>query len=154
MSHRASPSSSPAPGVPSRPSGRLARIAAVVARLLLGLPLIVFGLNGFLNFIPPPPEPLSEGATAFAKALMDTGYMMPLIGATQLLVGVLLVVNRFVPLALVLFTPFIVNAVAFHLALEPTGLVPALVFLGLHLGLAWWHRAAYAPLLRGSFSAD
>ncbi|MBE2215814.1 MAG: DoxX family protein [Opitutaceae bacterium] len=129
-------------------------MAAVAARLLLGLPLIVFGLNGFLNFIPPPPEPLAEGATAFAKALLDTGYMMPLIGGTQLLVGVLLVVNRFVPLALVLFTPFIVNAVAFHLALEPTGLVPALVFLGLHLGLAWCHRAAYAPLLRASFSAD
>jgi len=132
--------------------GRLARWTRAGARVLLGLPLVIFGLNGFLNFIPPPPDGLSEGAMAFSKALLDTGYMMPLIGATQLVVGVLLLLNRFVPLALVLFAPFIVNAVAFHLALEPTGLVPALVFLGLHLGLAWCHRTAYAPLLRARSS--
>jgi uncharacterized membrane protein YphA (DoxX/SURF4 family) len=136
-----------------RPPGRFARIATVVVRLLLGLPLVVFGLNGFLNFIPPPPTPLAEGAAAFSKALIDTGYMMPLIGATQMLVGVLLVLNRFVPLALVLFAPFIVNAVAFHLALEHSGLVPSLVFLALHLFLAWRYRAAYASLLRASVSS-
>lgn len=118
-----------------------------VARILLGLPLVVFGLNGFLNFIPPPSAPLPEPAMAFAGALVNSGYMMPLIGATQLIVGVLLVVNRFVPLALALFAPFIVNSVAFHIFLERSGLGMAVVFLALELYLAWKYRHAYRPML-------
>lgn len=119
----------------------------VVARYLLGLPLLVFGANAFLNFIPPPPTPLPEGAMAFAGALAQSGYMMPLIGITHLLVGGLLVMNRFVPLALVLFAPFILNAVLFHVFLEHSGLPMSGVFLALHLFLAWKYRAAYRPLL-------
>ena len=78
------------------------RFCPAIARILMGVPLCIFGLNGFLNFIPPPPEPLPEAAANFAGALAASGYMMPLIGLTLLTVGVLLVINRFVPLALVL----------------------------------------------------
>jgi uncharacterized membrane protein YphA (DoxX/SURF4 family) len=123
------------------------KLVPLVARILLGLPLVVFGLNCFLNFIPPPASGLPEEAEAFAGALVRSGYMMPLIGLTQLIVGVFLLVNRFVPLALVLFAPFIVNSLAFHVFLEPSGLAPALVFLALHLTLAWYYRTAYRPLL-------
>lgn len=122
------------------------RISATIARLLLGLPLVVFGLNGFLNFIPPPKTPLPEAATAFVGALVNSGYMMQLIGATHLVVGVLLLLNRYVPLALLFFAPFIVNSIAFHLFLEPSGLPMAAVFLALELYLAWHHRAAFRPL--------
>ena len=73
--------------------------------------------------------------------------MMPLIGLTLLTVGVLLLLNRFVPLALVLFAPFIVNSLAFHVFLERGGLPIASVFLALELYLAWAYRHAYAPLL-------
>jgi uncharacterized membrane protein YphA (DoxX/SURF4 family) len=118
-----------------------------IARILLGLPLIVFGLNGILNFIPPPATPLPEAAAAFAGALFKSGYMMQLIGTTQLIVGVLLLTNRFVPLALALFAPFIVNSVAFHAFLEHSGLVMALIFLALELYLAWKYRAAYRGML-------
>ena len=117
------------------------------ARILLGLPLVVFGLNAFLNFIPPPEGGLAPAAEAFAVALMESGYMMQLIGITQLVVGGLLLLNRFVPLALVLFAPFIVNAVAFHVFLERSGLVMSFIFLALDLFLAWCYRAAYRPLL-------
>ena len=123
------------------------RYFPIVARLLMGLPLVVFGLNGFFNFIPQPTTPLPEGAAAFAGALMKSGYMMQLIGATQLIVGVLLVLNRFVPLALALFAPFIVNSIAFHLRLEHSGLPMAAVFLALELYLAWVYRNAYRPML-------
>jgi uncharacterized membrane protein YphA (DoxX/SURF4 family) len=91
-----------------------ARHIPTVVRILMGLPLVAFGLNAFLNFIPQPETPMPEGAMAFAGALMNTGYMMQLIGVTQLIVGLFLVLNRFVPLALVLFAPFMVNSVAFH----------------------------------------
>jgi hypothetical protein len=123
------------------------RFIPAVARILMGLPLLVFGLNCFLNFIPPPPTPLPAGAAAFAGALMQSGYMMQLIGTTQLIVGVLLVVNRFVPLALVLFAPFIANAIAFHAFLQPAGLPMAAVFVALELYLAWVYRRAFGPLL-------
>src|ERR1700724_1912793 len=122
-------------GVPKRKS--FTRHFPTISRILLGLPLVVFGLNGFLNFIPPPPNPLPEAAAAFAGALMKTGYMMQLIGATQLIVGVLLLLNRFVPLALALFAPFMVNSIAFHVFLEPSGLPMAAIFLVLELYLSW-----------------
>lgn len=118
-----------------------------IVRFLLGLPLLVFGLNAFLNFIPPPPTALPEGAEAFAGALQKSGYMMPLIGITQLIAGVFLVFNRFVPLGLALFAPFILNSVAFHIFLERSGLVMSLIFLAMELYLAWSYRAAYRPML-------
>ena len=138
------------PSAPSVPSRR--RVAPMIVRFLLGLPMSIFGLNGFLNFIPQPETPLPEGAAAFSSALMESGYMMPLIGLTQLGVGLCLICNRFVPLSLVLLAPFLVNSLAFHLFLEPSGLPPTCVFLGLHLYLAWVHRAAYRPLLTARFS--
>lgn len=123
------------------------RHSLIVARLLMGFPLLVFGLNGFFNFIPQPTTPLPEGAAAFAGALMKSGYMMQLIGATQLIAGMLLVLNRFVPLALALFAPFIVNSIAFHIFLEHSGLPMAAVFLVLEVYLAWAYRNAYRPML-------
>ena len=73
--------------------------------------------------------------------------MMQLIGTTQLIVGVLLVLNRFVPLALALFAPFIVNSIAFHIFLEHSGLPMAAIFLALEVYLAWTYRNAYRPML-------
>lgn len=134
----------------SAPSGAkrsVTRHFPTIARFLLGLPLVIFGLNGFFNFITPPPTPLPEGAVAFAGALVKTGYMMQLIGLTHLVVGVMLVANRFVPLALVLFMPFMVNSVAFHVFLERSGLPMAIIFLALELYLAWAYRASYRAVL-------
>jgi len=84
---------------------------------------------------------------AFLGALVKTGYMMQLIGLTHLVVGVMLVTNRFVPLALVLFMPFMVNSVAFHVFLERSGPPMAIIFLALELYLAWAYRASYRTVL-------
>ena len=128
------------------------RYLPAIARILMGLSFFVFGLNAFLNFIPPPSAPMPEGAAAFAGALFKSGYMMQLIGGTQLIVGALLLANRFVPLALVLIAPFLVNSIAFHVFLEPSGLVMAGVFTALEIYLAWIYRAAYRPLLTARFT--
>jgi uncharacterized membrane protein YphA (DoxX/SURF4 family) len=128
-------------------AGFLSRRLPAIARVLLGLIFFVFGLNGFLNFIPPPKEPMAEAVTAFVSALVNTGYMLRLIAGTQLLSGVLLLANRFVPLALAFLAPVIVNIVAIHLFLEPSGLVIALVVLALELYLAWAYRNAFRPML-------
>jgi uncharacterized membrane protein YphA (DoxX/SURF4 family) len=125
----------------------LARHLPSAARIVMGLPFFVSGLNHFLSILPEPSPVLPEGATAFAAALMKTGYMMPLIFGTQLIVGALLLANRFVPLALALIAPFLVNAVAFHTFLEPSGRPIALAFLALEIYLAWAYRKAFRPML-------
>jgi hypothetical protein len=113
----------------------------------MGIAFCIFGLNGFLNFIPQPKSAMPEGAAAFAGALAKTGYMMPLVMGTQLLVGILLVLNRFVPLALALIAPIIVGIVTFHLFLAPATIVPGIVVLVLELYLAWSYRHAFRPML-------
>jgi uncharacterized membrane protein YphA (DoxX/SURF4 family) len=126
-------------------SGRWHHYLPAVARVLMGLVFLVTGLNGFLRFLPEPAT-MPEGAAAFAGALMQTRYMFPLIMATQLVVGVLLLVNRFVPLALVLIAPVIVNIIGFHVFLAPAGIGPGILVLVLEIYLVWEYRSAYGPM--------
>jgi uncharacterized membrane protein YphA (DoxX/SURF4 family) len=141
-----------APVAGSRP-GNVGRYLTATGRILFGLMFSISGLNGFFNFLPQPTTPLPEGAMAFAGALMATGYMMPLIFGTHLIAGVMLLTNRFAALALVLLAPFIVNSVAFHIFLEPSGRVMAGIVLAIELALAWAYRGAYRPLLTAKPSA-
>ncbi|HYL91571.1 MAG TPA: DoxX family membrane protein [Alphaproteobacteria bacterium] len=123
------------------------RFLPVIARILLGLLFVVTGLNGFLNFLPQPKTPMSEAAMALAGALLKSGYLFKLIFATQLVGGLLLLAGRFVPLALAVLAPVVVNIVAFHLFLEPSGLPLAAVVLVLELYLAWAYRGAFRSML-------
>jgi uncharacterized membrane protein YphA (DoxX/SURF4 family) len=123
------------------------RFFPTIGRVLMGLMFFVFGLNGFFNFIPQPKDPVPENAMAFVGALMATGYMLKLIKGTEVLVGVLLLANRFVPLALAFIAPVIVNIVAFHTILAPSGAPMAYVILALELYLAWCYRNAFRPML-------
>ncbi len=119
----------------------------IVARWFLGLVFAVFGLNGFLHFIPPMAPPPAR-ALALAGALMGSGYLMQLVFATELAAGLLFLRGRFVALALALAAPVIVNIVAFHLFLAPGGLGLAAAVLAAEVYLAWTHRAAFVPMLR------
>ena len=116
------------------------------ARLLLGLTFFVFGLNGFLHFLPQPP--MAGPAASFAGALAATGYMFPLIKGTEVVSGLFLLSNRYVPLALALLAPIVINIVGFHAFLAPEGLVLPLIVLGLEVFLAYSFKNAYAPMLR------
>ena len=116
-----------------------------VARIVLGLVFFVFGLNGFLHFLPQPPAP--PAAAAFGGALAATGYMFPLLKAVEVTAGALLLAGFFVPLALTLLAPIIVNIVAFHLFLAPGNYPVIGLVLAAELYLAWTHRAAFAPML-------
>lgn len=126
----------------------IARHVPAAVRVVMGLIFFVFGLNGFLNFIPPPSGPMPEGAMAFGLALMKTGYLFQLLKGTEVLVGALLLANRFVPLALALIAPVVVNIFAFHAFLEPSGLVLAAIIVVAEVYLAWTYRAAFRPMLR------
>jgi uncharacterized membrane protein YphA (DoxX/SURF4 family) len=93
------------------------KIAATIARLLLGLMFLVFGLNDFLNFIPMGPIPPGP-AGQFAGLLMSTHYVYA-VGLVMVVSGALLLVNRYVPLGLVLLGPVLVNILLFHLFMQP-----------------------------------
>jgi hypothetical protein len=130
---------------------RSARLAAA-ARILMGLVFFLFGLFGVLNAVgviplPRPSTALSEGAAAFTAAIMKTGYMFPLVKCTECIAGALLLSNRFVPLALAIIAPVVVNIVAYHAFLQPSGLILAAVILLLEIYLAWTYRRAYRPML-------
>ncbi|WP_353068247.1 hypothetical protein RBB75_12075 [Tunturibacter empetritectus] len=121
------------------------KIASLVARYLLGFIFLVFGLNGFLHFIPMPPP--SGVAGDFMFALFESHYLV-IIFLLQLIPAVLLLANRFVPLALTLLAPVIVNIICFHALMAPAGL-PMALFVTVLWGLvAYGVRSAFAGLLQ------
>jgi len=124
-----------------------ARYATIGARCALGFVFFSAGLMGLLNVMPPPSEPMPEGALAFGAAMMSTGYLFPLIKGTETLAGALLLCNRFVPLALTLLAPVLVNIFLFHAFLTPGQVGTPIALLCLELFLAWTYRAAYRALL-------
>src|SRR5207244_1770772 len=101
------------------------KIVTLIARLLLGLIFVVFGLNGFLNFLSMGPMPTGL-AGQFIGALLQSHYYF-VVAALQVVGGLLLLVNRFVPLALVLLGPVIVNIILYHLFLNPAAAQLAVV---------------------------
>jgi uncharacterized membrane protein YphA (DoxX/SURF4 family) len=121
--------------------------AIMGARILLGLVFLAFGVNYFLGLFP---LPAMQGAAGrFFDGLVASRYLLPLLFATYVFAGAALVIGRFVPLALIVLAPIIVNVVAIHLVTEPsvTGLVPGLLCLALEVFLAWSYGAAFRPLL-------
>ena len=123
------------------------RRVSVIARLLLGLIFLVFGLNFFLHFIPNSQQP--EGrAAAFLGGLFQTGYFFLLLKSVEVIAGLFLVLNFFVPLTLVILMPISLNILLFHSFLEPTGmtLVISALILVLQLFLAWGYRSQYRQL--------
>ena len=120
------------------------RIAALIARYLLGLIFVVFGLNGFLHFIPmgPPPTGL---AGQFIGALTQSNYFS-VVAALQIAGGVLLLVNRYVPLGLVLLGPVIVNILLYHLILNPVGMAMAVLVTALWFIVFYAHRQAFSGI--------
>jgi putative oxidoreductase len=100
------------------------KIATLVARYLLGLILTVFGLNGFFNFLPQ--APLPDQAVQFFTLLVTTHYML-IVFLLQLASGLLLLFNRYVPLALTLIAPVLVNILLFHITMNPSGIVPGAI---------------------------
>jgi putative oxidoreductase len=121
------------------------KLAATIARYLLGLIFLVFGANGFLHFIPLPPPPGVAGQ--FMGALF-VSHLLVVVFLLELIPAILLLAGRYVPLALVLLAPVIVNILLFHAFMAPSGLPLALVVVVL-----WWLVAAgdwdaFAPLFR------
>jgi len=120
------------------------KILTLIARLLLGLIFVVFGLNGFLNFLNMGPMPTGL-AGQFMGALMQSHYYWVIAGL-QVVGGVLLLVNRYVPLALVLLGPIIVNILLYHFFLNIAGVPLAIVTTILWFIVFYAHRQYFSGI--------
>jgi putative oxidoreductase len=127
------------------------KTASVIARYLAGVIFLVFGLNGFLHFIPlPPPEGV---AGQFMGALYVTHYLW-VIFAFQVIAGVLLLINRYVPLAVAVLAPVLVNILTFHALMAPSGLPLALFVTVLWVLLFIDVRPAFSGLFQSRSKAQ
>jgi len=120
------------------------KIVTLIARLLLGLIVVVFGLNGFLNFLNMGPLP-SGFAGQFIIALAASHYLWVVAGL-QVAGGVLLLINRFVPLALVLLGPIIVNILLYHVFLNRSGAQLAILVTILWFIVFYGHRQYFSGI--------
>ena len=120
------------------------KIVTLIARILLGLIFVMFGLNGFLNFLSTGPMPTGL-AGQFLGALVQSHYYW-VVAVLQIAGGVLLLVNRFVPLALVLLGPVIVNIICFHVFMNPSGAPPAAVVTVLWLIVFYANRQHFSGI--------
>lgn len=122
------------------------KIAMVIVRTLTGLLFVLASATYFLNLVPQPE--LSGPMKTFNEGLAASGYFFTLLKATELICGIALVVGRYVPLALVVLAPIVVNIFCVHLFLDRAGL-PIAVFLVLAMFfLAYYYRANFAAILR------
>ena len=110
--------------------------------------MVVFGLNGFLQFLPMPP--MEGAAAAMMGGLAGAGYFFPLLKGAEIVTGLMLLSGRFVPLALTILAPIVLNIVAFHVFVTGAGIGLPLVLMALGLYLAWSYRDAF----RGVLQAD
>jgi putative oxidoreductase len=119
------------------------KIASLIARILLGLVFVVFGLNGFLHFIPGQFPPGLAGD--FLRAMLQSHYVL-FVSAVELVSGVLLLANRYVILGLVLIGPVIVNILLFHIFLLPSGIFIA-IFVAILWGIVALHHRQHLAVL-------
>ena len=127
------------------------RTTSAMARYLAGVIFLVFGLNGFLNFIP---LPLPEGIAGQFMGALFVSHYLSVIFAFQIISAVLLLVNRYVPLALAVLAPVIVNILVFHTLMAPSGLPLAFFVAVLWVVVFVGVRSAFAGLFQSRSQAQ
>ncbi len=127
------------------------KTVVLVCRILLGLMFFVFGLNNILGFLKMPP-PSGDALTWIG--ILQEHHWMTFVGVIMTVAGLLLLVNRFVPLALTLLAPIVVNILLYHALLWPHGAAPAILALVLELVLIAFYFRSFVPLLAMNPEAD
>jgi uncharacterized membrane protein YphA (DoxX/SURF4 family) len=124
---------------------------SLIARIVFGILLVVFGTSGVLNIFlqfAPPVQYANPVANQFITGINSAQFIPAIVSVLGLVVGVLLIINRFVPLALVLYSPISVNIILFHLFLDIKTILPALVVILLNIYLLVVYIENYKPFLK------
>lgn len=115
-----------------------------IARIALGVVLVVFGANKFLHFIPM--EAPTGAAGEFMNSLGATGYIFPFVGVMEVIIGVMLLLKKWVAFALILLAPISANILLFHMFLDIPGISVAIVIVSINAVLIFKHWQQYKPL--------
>ncbi len=127
------------------------KIAMIIVRTLMGLLFLFASVTYFFNLITPPP--MTGAVKAFNEGLAGSGYFFTLLKVTELTCAILLLTGRFVPLALVILSPIIINIFMFHLCLDRSTLPVAIFMVLANIFLAYCYRDAFKPLLTSKYTA-
>jgi putative oxidoreductase len=122
------------------------KTAKTIIRILLGLMVLVFGLNKFLQFMPMPTLPASAGE--FMGALAQSGYIFPIVAIVEIVTGTLLLINKFKTIALIVLFPVMLNAFLFHLFLDLLGIGGAALAIIMNAFLMINEKESYQGLLK------
>lgn len=117
-----------------------------ILRIILGLTLVVFGLNRFIVFFPAP-EMATAGAN-FIESLETSGYLLYAVAAIEVIIGFLLLAKKWVPFALILLAPISLNILLFHLFLDVSGIAVAVAIVTINVILIYKYWKAYRPLFQ------
>lgn len=115
------------------------KIAVLIARILLGLLFTVFGLNGFFHFLPMQLPP-GDAGTLFT--IMFKYGWFAFFSLLYVIAGVLLLIGRYIGVALTILGPIIVVILLYHITMDPKGIGMALFVALLEVSLiyAHWHH--------------
>ncbi len=122
------------------------KIVVLIARILLGLMFVVFGAIGLFHLMTPPPMP--DGLMKRFSDVLNESHYSQIVSALQLVSGLLLLVGRFVPLALVLLGPVLVNILLVHILMAPASIGPGVVATLLWFIVFYAHREAFAGIFK------
>ena len=118
----------------------------LIVQIIVGVLLIIFGLNKFLHFMPDSPVSVEMGM--FMGALAKTGYMFILVGAIQFLAGLAFVLNKYVPFMSIIIVPVMLNAVLAHLFLDFGGIGASAVILFLIAVIMFKNKESYLSVFK------
>lgn len=119
-----------------------------VIRYLFGAAMTFFGISNLFQLLPQHQFPGEAGKLMLA--FTESGYILQAVGLTQLLLGIALLLNRFIPLALLLFVPVAVNVLLFHLFLDLPGIFMAMPVIGMTVFLFTYHKSHFSSLLKAN----
>jgi putative oxidoreductase len=117
-----------------------------ILRMLLGVSLLIFGMNKFIAFIPI--FDMAPAAANFMESLNSTGYVLYVVASLELLIGGLLLFKKWVPFALILLAPIVVNILLFHLFLDVSGMLVAVLMLVITGVLIYKYWKSYSSLFQ------
>ncbi len=118
-----------------------------VVSLLFGLMFVNAGLNSFFNYMPMP-EKMPEGLIKTFTGMMEIVWLLPLIGITQIVGGILFIIPKYRALATLIIFPVMVGIVLTHLTVAPSGLPIALILFAINIWVIVENRKKYMPMIR------
>ena len=122
------------------------KTTTLVIRILLGLMLVVFGLNKFLQFMPMPE--MNSEASALMGAFVNSGYIMMIVAIIEIGTGILFLINKYTALASILLFPIMLNAFLFHLFMDIGGIGASALLLAFNIFMLFANKVKFSEMLK------